>query len=92
MIIKRIIDTEKARSLSNRAKYMLEVSTKANKPQIAEAVNQRFGVAAVKVNCLKRLSKVKKYKGRVVSPARVNTKIAIVTLKEGDKISPDQIV
>lgn len=84
-IIKRPIAlTEKAARLKDDNKVVFEVSPKANKIQIRDAVQALFDVHVTEVNTLIVRGKVKRM-GRGLAKRR-NWKKAIVTLREGDDI------
>ena len=85
-VIKEFCVTEKATLLSaNQNKYVFEVYRDANRHEVAKAIESVFGVKVSKVNTLNRKGKVKlnrmRKKGKTASK-----KLAIVSLKEGDKI------
>jgi large subunit ribosomal protein L23 len=70
--------------LTERNKYIFEVSRGANKHQIKGAVEKAFNVEVIKVNVITVPGKMKR-----VGARRGLTpwwKKAVVTLKEGDKI------
>ncbi len=78
--------TEKSMNLMEKQnKYFFEVAKDSNKSEIRKAVEEMFGVEVVRVNTFKRRGKVKRlrYWQRGKTPDR---KIAVVTLKEGNKI------
>jgi len=84
-IIKRPIITEKSMLLvENENKYTFSVDKRANKVQIANAVEELFDVKVVKVNKMnvtpkkKRVGQHQGYKPHMTK--------AIVTLAEGSKI------
>lgn len=84
-IIKRPIITEKSMLLvENENKYTFSVDKRANKVQIANAVEELFDVKVVKVNTMnvtpkkKRVGQHQGYKPQMTK--------AIVTLAEGSKI------
>ncbi|MBO6066563.1 MAG: 50S ribosomal protein L23 [Kiritimatiellae bacterium] len=85
-IIKRVLITEKGSRLSVENRYMLEVAVKATKPQIAEAVEKKFGVHVLAV----RTANIKGGKRYVRGTRRAVTeatwKRAIVTVKAGERI------
>lgn len=84
-IIKRILVTEKstaARDASN--KYFFEVDRKANKVEIAGAVEKLFKVKVVDVRVMHVLGK-KKRMGRIVGQ-KISWKKAVVTLAAGNSI------
>jgi large subunit ribosomal protein L23 len=83
VLVKPLI-TEKASVLGAENKYFFEVSKKANKIEIAKAINDVYGVKPVKVNIIRMSGKNVRY-GRVIGK-RKGWKKAVVTLKEGDSI------
>jgi large subunit ribosomal protein L23 len=76
--------TEKATNASEFNKVIFKVATHATKPQIKAAVEKLFDVKVKSVNTLHRRGKWKAFKGRFGQQS--NTKRAIVTLEEGQKI------
>jgi large subunit ribosomal protein L23 len=76
--------TEKATNASEFNKVVFEVAMTATKPQIKEAVEKLFDVKVKSVNTLHRRGKVRVFKGRYGRTS--DTKRAIVTLEEGQKI------
>lgn len=76
--------TEKATNGSQYNQVTFRVHTAANKPQIRRAVEALFKVKVEAVNTHNRLGKTKRVKGR--KGFRSDTKIAIVTLAEGNTI------
>ena len=84
-IIFRPIITEKSMLLAEQEnKYTFSVDKRANKIQIAKAVEELFNVKVVKVNKIKSLPK-KKRVGQYTGFKPAITK-AIVTLAKGSKI------
>jgi large subunit ribosomal protein L23 len=84
-VIRRPLVTEKSTRLSESNKYVFEVDKKACKDQVRLAVEKAFKVNVVSVNIVKVPGESKRSGKRVVTaPA---WKKAIVTLKEGDKIT-----
>ncbi len=85
-IIKRPVITEKAVDLQEKGKYVFEVNLKANKNQIAKAVEELFNVTVDNVNTSIVRGKVHR-RGRMRRPVKKsNWKKAIVTLAEGENI------
>ncbi|MBR7553841.1 50S ribosomal protein L23 [Allobacillus sp. GCM10007491] len=82
-IIKRPIITEHSADLMADKKYTFEVSTKANKTEIKDAVELIFDVDVVKVNTANKKGKFRRM-GRH-GGYRPNTKKAVVTLSEDSK-------
>lgn len=84
-IIKKLLLTEKttlAREESN--KYVFEVDRKANKVEIAKAVEKLFKVKVVDVHVMHVLGK-KKRMGRIMG-RKISWKKAVVTLTAGNSI------
>jgi large subunit ribosomal protein L23 len=85
LIIRRSLFTEKStRQAEASNQYVFAVDNRANKRQIADAVEQLFGVKVLQVRTQNRLGKVHSM-GRF-SGRRSDWKKAIVTLAEGDTI------
>ena len=76
--------TEKATLASEHSQVIFKVAPHATKPQIKEAVEKLFDVKVKSVNTLRRRGKWKIFKGR--RGQQSDTKRAIVTLEEGQKI------
>lgn len=92
-IIKKPLITEKISTLDERVKngkerYTFLVDTRANKIQIAQAVQEMYGVEVEAVNTLiyKGKSKTRYTKTKIVSGRTRSYKKAIVTLAEGEFI------
>jgi large subunit ribosomal protein L23 len=82
--IKAPIITEKATMGSQYGQVTFRVPIEASKPLIRAAVESLFKVKVTKVNTSTQLGKTKIFKGR--KAFRSDTKKAIVTLAEGQKI------
>ncbi|MDY0407287.1 50S ribosomal protein L23 [Virgibacillus sp. 179-BFC.A HS] len=82
-IIKRPVITERSADLMAEKKYTFEVSPKANKTQIKQAVETIFGVKVIKVNTTNVKGKLKRM-GRYAG-YRSDRKKAIVQLSEDSK-------
>ncbi|MFD2210216.1 50S ribosomal protein L23 [Virgibacillus halophilus] len=82
-IIKRPIITERSADLMADKKYTFEVSPKANKTQIKQAIESIFGVKVVKINTTNVKGKFKRM-GRYAG-YRSDRKKAIVQLSEDSK-------
>jgi large subunit ribosomal protein L23 len=61
-VILRPLVTEKSTALAGANKYIFEVDTRANKPQIKEAVEKAFDVTVTGVNVI--VMKGKRHSGR----------------------------
>ena len=87
-IIYRPIVTEKMTHLQEKGLYAFEVDPKANKIDIARAVEKRWNVKVTNVRTMNYKGKSKTQmtkRGRFVGTTS-HFKKAVVTLKEGDKI------
>jgi large subunit ribosomal protein L23 len=84
MIVKPVL-TEKSTSEQERLNsYRFEVATGANRLEVKQAVEMLFEVEVEKVNTMLRPGKMRRRGANYFSePAK---KIAVVTLKEGNKI------
>ena len=83
VLLKPII-SEKSYGLLDEGKYTFDVHPDANKTQIKIAVEQVFNVRVLEVNTLNRQGKRKRT--RFGYGKRKDTKRAIVSLAEGDRI------
>lgn len=85
-VIKRPIITEKSTAQAAQGKYTWEVSEKASKREIGQAVEKLFGVTVLDVKTANVKGKEVR-RGRRRAPGKTSDwKKAVVTLKEGDKI------
>ncbi|TES91906.1 MAG: 50S ribosomal protein L23 [Candidatus Cloacimonadota bacterium] len=86
-IIVSPIRTEKTESILSRGenKYYFKVAVRANKIEIKKAVEELFKVKVIKCDTIKVKGKRKRWGRR--SGKRPDWKKAILTLKEGDKIT-----
>ena len=88
-ILIRPLITEKMTNLSaEKGKYGFVVNPKANKIQIAEAIEKKFNVHVISVKTIKHSGKTKtqfRKSGRFTGKTS-GYKKAIVTLKEGESI------
>lgn len=82
--------TEKAYAQSQNNVYVFNVPVSANKQQVAQAVEQQFGVKVVNIKTLVQSGKAIRFnRGKRRYPGtthRSDSKKAYVTLAEGDKI------
>jgi large subunit ribosomal protein L23 len=83
-ILLRPVVSEKSYGLLDEGKYTFVVAPQANKTQIKQAVEEVFRVKVTGVNTLNRQGK--RRRTRFGYGKRVDTKRAIVTLAEGDRI------
>ena len=83
-ILLKPVVSEKSYGLLDEGKYTFVVAPDANKTQIKQAVEEVFRVKVANVNTLNRQGK--RRRTRFGWGKRVDTKRAIVTLAEGDRI------
>jgi large subunit ribosomal protein L23 len=85
-VILEPIVSEKSYALLERNVYTFRVHPDASKPEIHDAIQAIFNVRVLKVNTLNRKGKRKRNRRSFTFGHRPNTKRAIVTLAEGDRI------
>ena len=78
--------SEKSYALMEDGAYTFTVRPTANKHEIRDAVQQIFGVRVAKVNTLNRQGKRKRNRKTFTYGKRPDTKRAIVTLADGERI------
>ncbi len=78
--------SEKSYSLLDSNVYTFKVHPDASKPEIADAVKSIFNVKVVKVNTINRKGKRKRNRRTGSYGQRPDTKRALVTLADGDRI------
>ncbi|MGI5402289.1 50S ribosomal protein L23 [Streptomyces sp. CA-135486] len=83
VLVKPVV-SEKSYALLDENKYTFIVAPGSNKTQIKQAVEAVFSVKVIGVNTINRQGKRKRT--RTGFGKRANTKRAIVTLAEGDRI------
>ena len=85
-VLKHLRLTEKSNKLSsNYGQYTFDVFSSATKYTVREAIEQTFKVSVTRVNIINRKGKPKKSRrGQTITTS--DSKRAIVTLKQGDKI------
>ncbi|MDQ3239491.1 MAG: 50S ribosomal protein L23 [bacterium] len=86
ILIKRPIVTEKAVSISKAGTYTFEVDKKADKIEIAKAVEKDYGVHVVSVKTAIMHGKTKRVGKRRTQLKQSDWKKAFVKLVEGEKI------
>lgn len=85
-VIQELQVTEKGTTLqASQNKYFFRVNPAANKLQIKQAVEERFGVQVASVNTLRYEGKRKRERS-VKFGRRADWKRAVVTLREGSSI------
>ena len=85
-IIKKVLITEKGTQLSVQNRYPLEVAADATKPQIAAAVEKKFGVHVLAVRTINVKGGLRYIRGTRRAVTESTWKKAIVTLKDGERI------
>jgi large subunit ribosomal protein L23 len=85
-VIIRPVVSEKSYALLESNVYTFIVHPGASKPEIHDAVQSIFGVKVAKVNTLTRKGKATRNRRTNVKGSRPDTKRAIVTLAEGERI------
>jgi len=83
-VIVRPVISEKSYEMIDENKYTFIVDRNANKTHIKQAVEKIFDVKVQSVNTMNRRGKVKR-RGLIVGK-RPDTKRAIVTVAQGDRI------
>jgi len=85
-VLKHLRLTEKSNKLSsNYGQYTFDVFSSATKYTVREAIEQTFKVSVTRVNIINRKGKPKKSRrGQPITTS--DSKRAVVTLKQGDKI------
>ena len=85
-IVKRVLITEKGSRLSVQNRYALVVDRDANKPQIAEAVEKKFGVHVLAVRTINVKGGRRYVRGTRRAVTEPTWKKAVVTVKPGERI------
>jgi large subunit ribosomal protein L23 len=85
-VVIRPVVSEKSYSLLDNGVYTFVVASSANKIEIRHAIESIFNVRVANVNTLNRHGKRKRNRKTFTFGARPDTKRAIVTLAEGDRI------
>ncbi|MBS3955961.1 MAG: 50S ribosomal protein L23 [Clostridiales bacterium] len=83
-IILRPVVSEKSYDLIAQNRYTFEVDKRATKPQIADAIEEIFGVTVTKVNTMNVSGKPRRLRWRAGHTR--SWKKAVVSLKVGDTI------
>ncbi len=82
--IKAILYTEKSLSLQERGTVVIQTSTRMTKNRLKEVLREYFGFTPLKINSMRVLGKVKKFKG--ITGKRSDLKKFYVQLPEGAKL------
>src|SRR3989339_1023408 len=83
-VLIRPLITEKATNIGQYNKYIFEVAESANKIQISQAIESRYGVKPQKINVINNMGRQVRY-GRIMGKTK-NWKKAVITLPEGQSI------
>ena len=71
--------------MQESGKYTFHIAPKANKVEVKQAVESNFNVTVLDVNITMLRGKMKRYGPRIKK--QPDTKKAVVTLKQGDRIN-----
>ncbi|MCF6172451.1 MAG: 50S ribosomal protein L23 [Campylobacteraceae bacterium] len=82
--IKAILYTEKSLSLQESGTVVIQTSTRMTKNRLKEVLREYFGFTPLKINSMRVLGKVKKFKG--IAGKRSDSKKFYVQLPEGAKL------
>ena len=85
-IIKKVLTTEKGAMMSAENRYLLEVAVDARKPEIAKAVEKKFGVHVLAVRTINQKGGLKYIRGTRRAIVEPTYKKAIVTVKAGERM------
>ena len=85
-IVKKVLTTEKGTRMSVENRYPLQVAADANKYQLAEAVEKKFGVHVLAVRTVNMKGAVKYIRGTRRTTTESTWKKAYVTVKAGERI------
>ncbi len=85
VIIQPVV-SEKSYALLDANAYTFRIHPDANKIHVRQAVEELFAVKVVKVTTLNRKGKRKRNRRNATYGRRPDTKRAVVTLVEGDRI------
>lgn len=83
-VIKNPRITEKAALISSGNVYTFDIATRANKILVKKAIQEKYGVKALKVNVISKKARKETRRGRKVH--KTGSKKAMVFLKDGDTI------
>ncbi len=89
IIVRPIVSEESQIQVVKANQYTFQVNPKANKRQIADALEHIFKkdkIQVVRVNTMNYEGKPKRVMGRMRTGKKPDWKKAIVTLRDGDKI------
>ena len=84
--VRRVLITEKGSRLSAENRYVLEVAPDARKPEIAQAVEKKFGVHVLAVRTVNQKGGLRYIRGTRRAITEKTWKKAYVTVKAGERI------
>ena len=84
--VRRVLITEKGSRLSAENRYVLEVAPAARKPEIAQAVEKKFGVHVLAVRTVNQKGGLRYIRGTRRAITEKTWKKAYVTVKAGERI------
>ncbi|MBP5285415.1 MAG: 50S ribosomal protein L23 [Kiritimatiellae bacterium] len=84
--VRRVLITEKGSRLSAENRYVLEVAPDARKPEIAQAVEKKFGVHVLAVRTVNQKGGLRYIRGTRRAITEKTWKTAYVTVKAGERI------
>jgi len=86
-VLKRPVLTEKAYEIADSVnQFVFEVDRRANKMQVRDAVEKRFGVTVIGVRIINMKAKTRKRSMNQIAVRKQPWKKAIVSLAPGDSI------
>lgn len=89
--LKRPYITEKSMTQAARGFYTFVVDTKANKAQIADAINKQYNVTVTHVLTSTFAGKMRRVGKKMLSITKPDWKKAVVVLKPGQKIDAFEV-
>lgn len=85
-IVKRVLITEKSERVGTENRYVVEVDPAARKPEIADAVEKKFGVHVLAVRTVNVKGETRYVRGTRRTVEERPRKKAYVTVKAGERI------
>jgi large subunit ribosomal protein L23 len=86
ILIKPLLTEKSYKNASDLNSYTFIVAKDANKIQITQETEKKFGVNVTKVRVINQLGKIKVFGAKRSKGRQSNSKKAIITLKKGQKI------
>ncbi len=85
VLLKPVV-SEKSYALMDKGVYVFVVASDATKVEVRQSVEEIFGVRVTRVNTLNRQGKKRRNRKSNTTGRRPDTKRAMVTLVDGDRI------